>query len=428
MSRLIRIASAALVIAGVGVAATATLGAAAPRAAEATAAKPRWQVLSGVKLSESNPAPRLLDWTSGRVWAGFDDVRKFDDGFLTLVSVRAAGRALTSAVTSEMVRVRGPFLITGSELLYHTSGSVNGRIVSGAEFRTARLLPNGRLGVPREVPEDLTKRPPQEYRPSVVETIDVGGRTVWLLVGGELNDTGNAIKRIFMWICCSETDELVDLTPLVRNTKNFHSHRLGLDTKGRLWLAWSNPVHMVRLDPNTLAPRSGLFAVQQTPDKFAFACAAACRVVGSDGDSIYTWSAGERGWTRILRSSKTTRVPTVKGWRTISDPQSWPNLLAASYRAGQLQVAYYPYAATYGPDGKTGVQTITVVRGDARGSRARSVGTLVLPSAFNQQDSDRAVLFNGAHATFVPGGLVALGTYVMFGRSRVIAAFVPLGR
>jgi hypothetical protein len=175
---------------------------------------------------------------------------------------------------------------------------------------------------------------------------------------------------------------------------------------------------MVRLDPITLAPRSALFAVQQTPDKFAFACAAACRVVGSDGNSISTWSAGERDWTRIFRSSKTTRVHTVRGWRTISDPNSWPNLLGASYRAGHLQVAYYTNAD----------RKITAIRGDARGSRARSVGSLVIPEGFNQRDSERYVLFSRADATFVPGGLVALGTYATFGRSRVIAGFVPLGR
>ena len=246
---------------GTGSAKAPTVEATAPRAAEATAAKPRWQVLSGVKLTESNPAPRQLGWASGRVWAGFDAARKFDDGFLTLVSLRAAGRALTSAVKSEMVRVRGPFLITGSGLLYHTSGSVNGRVVSDAELRTARLLANGRLGAPREVPEEPEKRPPQEYHPGVVETIDVGGRTVWLLGGVEFDDRGN-VKRIFRWICCSKTDELVDLSHLVRNTKDVHSDSLGLDTKGRLWLAWSNPVRMVELDPITL--RSALCAIRRS--------------------------------------------------------------------------------------------------------------------------------------------------------------------
>ena len=421
------------VLAGSALAATGSgalaAGVAKPRATEATAPKPKWQVLAGVKANNtSNPAPRLLGWASGRVWAGYDDIRKFDDGFLTLVSVRPAGRALTSAVKSELVRVRGPFLIMGSELLYHPSGSVNGRIVSDEELHMARMLPSGRLGPSRQVPDNPEKRPPQELHPGVIDTIDVGGRTVWLLGAFENFEAanGNFGYRIHLWICCSETDELVTLTPLVRNTKNVHSFSLGLDIKGRLWLAWSNPVRMVQLDPITLKPRSALFAVKQTPDKFAFACAATCRVVGSDGDSISTWSAGERNWTRILRSSKTTRVHSLRGWRTLSDPNYWPNLLAASYRAGKLEVAYRSQEA----NPKTGFdQKITVVRGNARGSRARSVGSLVLPAGFNQLNADRYVLFHGAHATFVPGGLVALGTYTGgVGRSRVIAAFVPLGR
>jgi hypothetical protein len=148
------------------------------------------------------------------------------------------------------------------------------------------------------------------------------------------------------------------------------------------------------------------------------------QVVGSDADSVYTWAAGERGWTTVVRSTEKTTVQTRRGPVTLSDQNAWPNLLDASYRSADLEVAYY----TTKGDRKTGAWKLRVVRGNARGARARIVGSLDIPASFNGRNVDRYVLLRGVYATFVPGGLVAVATFESSGRSRVIAAFVPLGR
>jgi hypothetical protein len=390
------------------VAAVAAL--AASGAGAGTTAKANWHVLPGVKLSEGNPAPVLLGSSSGRVWAGF---LERSDRPLTVVSARPDGGGLKSFASAALQA--DPSVLADQELFVHTRPS--------GELSSVRLLASGRLGAPAAVPENPEARPPQSYHPGVVAATRVGDRTVWVLAGVEETEgpTGGFSTKVGLWLCCSEADTHVDITRFLKGGKDAHSFRLGTDGKGRLWLAWSNPVRMVEIDPATLAPRSQLFAVQGSPDKFAFTCATVCRVVGSEWDRIHAWSPGERQWTTTFRSTKAIVVYKRGVPTKLLDQNAFPNLLAAEYRSGDLTTAY----VTNG-DGRTA--TLTVLRGDARGLRAGVVSSIEVPSTINARSANGYLLLRGVYATFVPGGLVALATYAGAGGRRAQATLVPLAR
>ena len=105
-----------------------------------------------------------------------------------------------------------------------------------------------------------------------------------------------------------------------------------------------------------------------------------------------------------------------------------PALLAASYRAGGLTVAY----SLAGGNPRTSASLVRVVRGDARGSRGRVVGSTEIPWSIPPapHNTGRNVVFlNGeAYGTFIPAGFVAVGLYQQTSRSLAVGAFVPLAR
>src|SRR5204863_9441898 len=133
------------------------------------------------------------------------------------------------------------------------------------------------------------------------------------------------------------------------------------------------------------------------------------------------WAPGERSPTRVASGWRPGKVVGVAAW-----------LLAATYRAGHLVVAYH------GSKGKTQYvdatvrDEIRVVRGDARGARAQVVGAAI-PVANNWPPENVSALPTGplVYGTFAPRGLVAVESFEVTrdGASPpVIGAVVPLGR
>lgn len=357
-----RVVLAALLTAGVSLSAT-TLGGAAP-----AASPPGWKVIPGVRAQFGVVA---LGWASNRAWVslnvGSDQMR--------VTSAAISGRGLgafKAARFNASLQVR---VIAGSELVYSVSDSDTGAISLVAR----QLLESGGLGPPGAVPLDTTKIAPNQFIfPQAA--VRVGERTVWALPGGTraFNPTAT------FWVCCATDGSARDLTRFIDRASGPRPVRLGLDGRGRLWLAWHDRggTKVVELDPSSLLPRTSrpIVAPVRVVERFDLACAAACRLV-LEGirTGIYSWAPGERSPTRIARIAKV--VGSARA----------PRLLAAAYRSGRLAVAYVPLNAPYG---------VRVVRGDARGARPRLVGRLK-PTA----DGSEAVL---AHAAFVPAGLVAV--------------------
>ena len=387
------VAAAAVVAAGLGVARGTT---AAPAAA---GAKPKWLTVSG--FWDGVTGPEVVGSASGRGWMGFSSETRS-----TLGSLRRVGARLSFAKAT--LSARSPMVIVGSQLLYHLP-DVSGK---PGELRAAPLLANGKIGIPRAVPDDPEPLAPQELNPAVIDSVEIGDRTVWLLGGSR-----DAPPKSYLWVCCSGNSGLVDLTRFIgQGRRNFFT-QLGLDSRKRLWLAWlessgsavAGSVKLLELDPVTLAPRTPRAATLSggTPTRFELSCAAFCRVVMSDlfsGD--------------LLASSPGQPSPT----RMASGSREYPaGLLAATDRSGHLTAAYI---ASRSPDpAKAQVHEIEVVSGDARGSHPRRLGVVDLPDSIGPSDD----LYQNAFATFVPGGLVYYGFYYPGGtRTRVLAGFLPL--
>jgi hypothetical protein len=248
----------------------------------------------------------------------------------------------------------------------------------------------------------------------VLAGLELSDRTVWFLTGG----TG--FGKQYMWACCSRDGALSDLTRLANQKAGTYFVHFGLDTAGRLWLAWldvgastGRPVKLVELDPATLAPRTAAALTVpgiRTATAYDLTCAAVCRVVASrvEGD-IVSWAPGERSPTRAVPGTRTRPA----------------NLLGASYRSGGLTVGY-AVSLPWNPR-KGGLIAIRVARGDGRGAHARRVGAADIPSTLNPRDPDHFALNQANYGTFTPDGLVFFATY--FGQgTRVLAGLVPVAR
>jgi len=392
---------AILVVAATVVAVGAGVAGGTTGAAASTAAKPKWLTISG--FWDGVTGPEVIGSASGRGWMGFisSETRS------TLGSLRRVGGRLSFAKAT--LSARSPMFIVGSQVLYHLP-DVSGK---PGELRAAPLLANGSVGTPRAVPDDPETMPPQDLDPAVIDSVEVGDRTVWLLGGAR-----QAPPKSYLWVCCSGTGGLVDLTRFIKQGRRSFFPQLGLDSKKRLWLAWlqssggavAGSVKLLELDPETLAPRTPKMVALpggNTATKFELSCATFCRVVMSDlfsGD--------------LLASSPGQRSPT----RMASGAREYPaNLLAAADRSGHLTAAYI---ASRSPDpAKAQVHEIEVVSGDARGSHPRRLGVVDLPDAIGPSDD----LYQNAFATFVPGGLVYFAFYYPGGtKTHTLIGFLPL--
>jgi hypothetical protein len=393
-----------------GFLATAGRSAAAALAPTGAAkAASRWQLYPG-KTDAGSPL-LAIGWAANRVWL----VTPYKEVPI-LRSAQPSGPRLSSFAQTRVPVEAGiavPFPIVDGELLVpkNHDGTVG--------YATAPLLADGRLGASKAVPyDDLLARAKQSAAAKlanvrILDGLRVGGRVVWALEG-----SAGAVGLGSFFACCSESGAAVNLTRFVDRHVGVRFLHLGLDTHGRLWLAWLDrrnypqatrgTARILELDPSTLAPRSNAVAIPGViADRVELACADECRLVAqSAAGDIVSWAPGDRSPVRVA-SALRLEIGREPAW-----------LLAASYRSGQLVVAFQR-------------AKIQVVRGDARGARARQVAAIPVASSWPPTKVSSGPSGPDVHATFVPGGLVAVETFQFipgYGPSPLIGVSVPLGR
>lgn len=390
----------------IGLAALAALTAATLLAAQAADTAPAakthpWRVFGTATVDESRPLLGTL-WAANRAW-----VVAPHGTTATLVSARVSAGTLGSFVAV-------PF--PGGDPGYAHFVDDYLAYEKDHQLVMARLLGNGRLGPSKVVADDLLEKS-QEADPKldtvfVEDGVRVGGRIVWALHGSE---TVGLSSREYFLVCCDGSGAAVDLTRFVDRRVGATFPQLVVDPRGRLWLGWldrRNSTGAIRgvprlleLDPSTLAPRTrpiagpGLLA-----DKVELVCASSCRIVAqSASGDIVSWAPGERGLTLVVR-------------KVVSRVYTFPReLLAAKSEGGRLLVAYRGQTGKNDPE-----EEIDVVRGDARGARARVIARVATTYSWPEKDPDQPFSNPAADGTFVPGGLLALEHFMeYFGQARV---------
>lgn len=332
-------------------------------AGAAPAQKPRWQLIPGVR-SDFGEGNVVLGWASDRAWIAATSARG-----MAVTSVGVSGGTLRAFKTTSIAAGLWTRLVVESELVYWVE-LADGK---GRLLQTRQLLANGGLGAPSAVPLELDQIA-RRHSIGPEAAVRLGDRTIWALPGG----TRAFSPKGVLWVCCATDGSARELTRFIDRASPPNPVRLGLDERGRLWLAWHDRccVKIMELDPSSLLPRTTkpVVAPGVAVERFELVCTAVCRLVIEDlyRKRIHSWAPGERSPTMIVRP-----VPGIN---------RAPKLLAAAPRSADLLVGYEP------PD-TSGVQ---VVRGDGRGARSRLVATSKEPSLFM------------THAVFVPAGLVAV--------------------
>ena len=146
------------------------------------------------------------------------------------------------------------------------------------------------------------------------------------------------------------------------------------------------------------------------------ACAASCRIVAqSASGDIVSWAPGERAPTLVVR----------KVVSTFAYKQEFPReLLGAAYSQGRLVVAYRGQTGKEKPPEEVGV-----VRGDARGARARVVRKVATTFGWPPGKLYPPFVDPVVYGVFVSGGFVALEHFRQGNAASPVGyAFLPLGR
>lgn len=262
--------------------------------------------------------------------------------------------------------------------------------------RIARLESGGRIGDSQPLAEDPEAKARTVVAvPRAQTATEVVGRTVWAFTGGTPAKPGMAV-------CCTTGGDARDLSVLLSQGVLPDSQLLGVDGRGRLWLAWAEClnrcpaqyVRMVELDRETLAPGTPkTFSPKVSgaaAERFLLVCAASCRAVARTFGGTFTWAPGEGSPTKIAGRSR--------------------HLMAASSRAGRLVIAFYVSAPSGYP------AKVAFARGDAKGLHLRTVSSAKVPIRLGGSPP-----FGAPQALFAPRGLVAVEGFGIFGVSRMAA-------
>ncbi|HXY16970.1 MAG TPA: hypothetical protein VEH79_02230 [Gaiellaceae bacterium] len=301
-------------------AAAATLLAAAHGAASASStAKPRWKPIP-VKVNGIAGFFREFGWASGRIWFGVEGSVPQPTGTCTTCAIQVGivwsakivNGALTSFVSSRVTDDQlGQSSFVGSSLVELDDA--------------APLLASGKVGAWAPIAGTPAQTTHDQLFPNgpglqASGSVTVGGRTIWAVAG-----TG------MLAACCTAAGQPVDLSSITssRLKLNQTSVRLGLDSKGRVWLAWSEllqgpfvTVHLAELDPATLTARSsksygpvanGAGGGSQVEDDFTMACGDSCRLLFGTLAGIQSWG-GDGPPTKLVGGIRSGFVFLAAGY------------------------------------------------------------------------------------------------------------------
>ena len=412
---------AVLVIGGALAALSATsFAGAAPNVQRRGAATPKWQDFKGLRIDGDSPVLGA-GWAAGRVWF----TGRYRGDSMIIGSARISRGKLASFVNSQVADSGGtlvPFL--GDELAYYTGNTFD-------EFHLAPLLPSGRLGASKPVPEDFLasaqRRIPKACSARALDGTAVGSRRFWA-VGGASQKKGCQAEVFggdpFFLACCAEDGATSNPIPHINSLRGALGVDISADTKGRIWLLWLDNTgytganrgiaRLVEIDPATMALRTPPYAVPGgLVDNLKLACGPTCRaVVQTPGGNLASWAPGERSATTIVRKVE-----------IVSSEEDVPRLLDASYVAGRLVVAY---RAVVGKRADPR-DTVLVARGDARGRNAK-VASTIETTVWWPPAKPRSPLCGNPdiYGMFVPRGLAALTVYRFGDCPVVLGTFLPL--
>lgn len=351
----------------------------------ATNAEPRWQVAPNF----SHDSPRFA-WAGGRFWS----LSRPDSGWIGKSAPVRSGR-LGSWVSAKARGTRDWAFVAvlGDDLVLNVP--TPGGVFQEDSLRTIRLRADGTFGSPSAITGART--PESSVGSSLVRLPDRAVQLVAIPKPGRdfASDPG---------ACCNIDGETVNYKsiPSLRNVSAF---KLGLDNRGRLWLAWTpggrkGQAGMVQLEPSTLLPRG---APASLPGRLSFwelqndlvelVCTSVCRLVVSallpgQGFGSFSWAPGERAATRLR--------PPVPGPGNTS-------VTAAGDDKGRLLVVYWY-------NDRSNVTWTALARGDARGSRLTRTSAIELPQRLRGFTGPELGSSLGL-GVFGPGGFATVAVY-----------------
>ena len=385
-------ARAGLVLLAATVAGVLAMGAGAT-----AAATPAWHTVPGNTIDH-----RAFAWLAGRAWVVEGPP---GGGKVVVRSARVAGTKLTGW-TSRRLAVADRWGWVG-ELDNDLVWSTGEKTPEGADLlRATRLMPNGTVGRPAEV----RTGPATKYsNDSTLAAGRLGDRLLQFTDGKpntEISELG---------LCCNVDGGIVDYSSLARPGGLPRAY-LGLDRRGRLWLAWNNTVGrerftagIVQLDRTTLLPRGQPTKVPSLryAQVVSLVCFDVCRLVvrgslpaRSSKARNFTWAPGERSPTALFTRGQ------------------FGSVIAARDYGGRLVVAY---SAT---DPKNNL-LVALARGDARGRNLRDLSSILIPQTLGTFGSGLNLTV-GPIGVFGPKGFMAVTKYEGGRKYDVRIAILPL--
>jgi hypothetical protein len=366
------------------------------------ASKPSWQTIP-VGVDE-----RGVFFGAGRAWY----YSGIESGSFRTKSARVASGRLTAWTTATLPGTRGwaPIRPHGQELLFSTPRD---------GVQAVKLLPNGRFGARRTFD---TGAPPSAYSTGS-SVIQLSDRVVQLVNYCDYLEPSAKPCRDFearTGACCDVNGDAANYASFVK--RSFEPPRLGLDRRGRLWLAWKgpreeHPAEIVQLDPETLEPRGKPTAM---PGSFTYvktielACSETCRFV------LQAFRRGQRN-----SSPNSTWAPGERSLTPIKLPGSRATIFGARAGPARLELAFNFSVVT--PKGT--VAMVGMTRSDPRGRNARLTSSIDVPESLGSFARGQQLTISPRNGAFGPGGFVTTAVYESFSGGRrptVRATVLPL--
>jgi hypothetical protein len=340
-ARGLRITTAGLVVAcAVGV---TTLAAAAPR----------WQVVPGANVDNE-----AVVWSAGRFWF----LTHARNGDYVVRSGRVSGGRFSGWKNAKPALGPGNWVYqTGpAGSLYFTTSGTGGQV---PQLVGVKLLANGELGIPAEPGGAAT--PKSSAGADVVQLSDRAVHVVGL--------PGSPPR---LGVCCDANGKASDLVALIPPS-TAPIAELGLDRRGRLWLAWmpgrqgrKQQARIVELDPATLKPRGQAGTVpgfRGFASVRALVCFDSCRLVaeGLAGRTMKTvsWARGDRAPT-VLKLPMAGAKCSGFACASVIDARPVGDRLVVAYSVAQGEQGF----------------VIATARGDKRGAGLRRIGSIREPA------------------------------------------------